>query len=235
MLDMEDDENVEKLRKTWEIEDHWILRRDFLLTHKKKFPPERLLCLAQLFVNIETLGTQYDEKLMEEVKELAYEVPSLRTFRERQQELMKGERFKPPPKVKKTEYGGRQVTNQGYQQHQDNYRNRNQRDNYQRFDQFNNDLNNGSGQRSGYGRSYGNRNPGYSSMVPGYQQPYQQSHARGGYGMQQYSSYGHQQRHPYGSGGYGQQYQPRGSGPQRGGRGQYSHPYQPYGHQQGRR
>ena len=50
--------DVEKLRKSWEIEDHWVLRRDFILTHKNKFSFDRLLCLAQTFVNIEILGNE---------------------------------------------------------------------------------------------------------------------------------------------------------------------------------
>ena len=50
--------DVELLRKSWEIEDHWILRRDFILTHKNKFTFDRLLCLAQTFVNIEVLANE---------------------------------------------------------------------------------------------------------------------------------------------------------------------------------
>lgn len=205
---MDDDENIVKLRKCWEIEDHWVLRRDFMLTHKNKFPPERLLCLAQLFVNIETLGTQYDDDLMEEVKTLAHEVPSLRTFRERQQELMNEEKFKPP--AKKPEVGGRNVTSASYQSHQDNHSNRNQRDNFSRFDSFQNNGNRGGnnnyyprgsgttsyGSRGGYGTSYGQ---GYGQQAS---QPYQQPNfgGRQQYGQQYGQQHGHQYQQQQGYG-----------------------------------
>ena len=53
------EEDVDRMRKSWEIEDHWRLRRDFILTHKNKFTLDRLLCLAQTFVNVEVLGNEY--------------------------------------------------------------------------------------------------------------------------------------------------------------------------------
>ena len=53
---MINENTVEKYRKLWEIEDHWILRKEFILAHKDKYDLDRLLCLAQMFVNIETMG-----------------------------------------------------------------------------------------------------------------------------------------------------------------------------------
>lgn len=56
MSEMINEETVEKYRKLWEIEDHWVLRKEFILAHKDKYDLDRLLCLAQMFVNIETMG-----------------------------------------------------------------------------------------------------------------------------------------------------------------------------------
>ncbi|CAG2165438.1 unnamed protein product [Oppiella nova] len=68
------DEEVEGWRKSWEITDHWVLRRDFILTHKAKYPLDRLLCLAQTFVNINVLGNEYDPQIMKLIARLAEDV-----------------------------------------------------------------------------------------------------------------------------------------------------------------
>ena len=116
---------VELLRKPWEIEDHWVLRRDFMITHRDKFPPERLLCMAQLFVNIETLGVQYEDSLMDEIRDLASQVPSLTQFRRKKEHHESEERFKPPPKTGSRRanegVGSRTVTHERYQSTQQNY------------------------------------------------------------------------------------------------------------------
>ncbi|CAG2110966.1 unnamed protein product, partial [Medioppia subpectinata] len=65
------EEEVDELRKSWEIKDHWVLRRDFILQHKSKYPLDRLLCLAQTFVNINVLHNEYDPQLMKLIDELA--------------------------------------------------------------------------------------------------------------------------------------------------------------------
>lgn len=48
--------NIDKYKSEYESEEHWNLRRDFILANKDKFPEERLICLAQVFFNIEFLG-----------------------------------------------------------------------------------------------------------------------------------------------------------------------------------
>lgn len=50
------DWKVDAYKKSFESEDHWQLRRKFMLKHKNKFPEDELVCLAQLFMNIEILG-----------------------------------------------------------------------------------------------------------------------------------------------------------------------------------
>ena len=48
--------NVENHKQEHECDEHWELRRRFLLAHKDKFPEDELVCLAQVFTNVELLG-----------------------------------------------------------------------------------------------------------------------------------------------------------------------------------
>lgn len=48
--------DVDSQRSEHEYEEHWQFRRKFLIAHKDKFPEDRLVCLAQVFFNIEFLG-----------------------------------------------------------------------------------------------------------------------------------------------------------------------------------
>jgi hypothetical protein len=49
--------NLEKsYRNSTDTEKIWKLKKQFIEKHKDKFDEDRLLCLAQCFVNIETLG-----------------------------------------------------------------------------------------------------------------------------------------------------------------------------------
>lgn len=52
----EDDWDVERHKTEHECDEHWELRRKFLLAHKDKFPEDELICLAQVFTNVELLG-----------------------------------------------------------------------------------------------------------------------------------------------------------------------------------
>ncbi|XP_054168531.1 partner of xrn-2 protein 1-like [Oppia nitens] len=74
------DEEVDRLRKSWEITDHWLLRRDFIWTHRHRYPMDRLLCLAQTFVNVTILGNEYDSNIMKQIDELAKDVKSYQQF-----------------------------------------------------------------------------------------------------------------------------------------------------------
>lgn len=51
--------DVDKHRSEFEYEDHWLFRRQFLIAHKNKFPEDQLVCLAQVFFNVEFLGCTY--------------------------------------------------------------------------------------------------------------------------------------------------------------------------------
>lgn len=51
--------DVEKYRTAHECDEHWELRRAFMLAHKDKFNEDDLVCLAQVFTNMEFLGCRY--------------------------------------------------------------------------------------------------------------------------------------------------------------------------------
>lgn len=48
--------DVSKYKTNYESDEHWELRRKFIETHKERFPEDKLICLAQVFFNIEFLG-----------------------------------------------------------------------------------------------------------------------------------------------------------------------------------
>ncbi|XP_063234179.1 uncharacterized protein LOC134537549 [Bacillus rossius redtenbacheri] len=74
--------NVDKYRTEFECDEHWELRRKFLIAHRDKFSEDELVCLAQTFTNIEFLGCRYPEKTMQKVAQLAQGVVD--EYREKQ-------------------------------------------------------------------------------------------------------------------------------------------------------
>ncbi|KYN02266.1 NF-kappa-B-repressing factor [Cyphomyrmex costatus] len=85
-MSMEDDWDVEQHKVEYESDEHWELRRKFLLTHKDKFPEDVLVCLAQVFVNVELLGCRYPQETMNLVKELSQDVAA--EYREKQKKKL---------------------------------------------------------------------------------------------------------------------------------------------------
>ncbi|XP_068243043.1 uncharacterized protein [Palaemon carinicauda] len=65
------DWDIESYRSFYESDEHWALKKEFMETHYDALPEERLVCLAQVYANIELLGCRYPEKVMEEVSYLA--------------------------------------------------------------------------------------------------------------------------------------------------------------------
>ena len=53
-----DEQEIDQYRKDWEIEDHWQMRKNFMLAHYDHIAKDRLLCYAQLYVNIEVLQNE---------------------------------------------------------------------------------------------------------------------------------------------------------------------------------
>ncbi|XP_016908981.2 NF-kappa-B-repressing factor [Apis cerana] len=78
----EEDWDVEQHKTEHECDEHWELKRKFLLAHKNKFPEDELVCLAQVFTNIELLGCRYPKETMQLVAELAQDIVS--EYREKQ-------------------------------------------------------------------------------------------------------------------------------------------------------
>ncbi|XP_033189572.1 NF-kappa-B-repressing factor [Bombus vancouverensis nearcticus] len=70
----EDDWDVERYKTEHECDEHWELRRKFLLAHKNKFPEDELVCLAQVFTNVELLGCRYPKETMQLIAELAQDI-----------------------------------------------------------------------------------------------------------------------------------------------------------------
>ncbi|KAH9426746.1 hypothetical protein DERP_002846 [Dermatophagoides pteronyssinus] len=80
-----DEQEIDQYRKDWEIEDHWQMRKNFMLAHYDHIAKDRLLCYAQLYVNIEVLQNEYDQALMNEIKALASKIP-LANLKSKQQQ-----------------------------------------------------------------------------------------------------------------------------------------------------
>lgn len=53
------DWNVEKYHNKFEPDEQWELKRKFMEAHKSHMSEERVVCLAQVLVNMEFLGTRY--------------------------------------------------------------------------------------------------------------------------------------------------------------------------------
>lgn len=53
------DWDVDQYKTDYECDEHWDLRRNFMLAHKDKFSEDELVCLAQVFVNTELLGCRW--------------------------------------------------------------------------------------------------------------------------------------------------------------------------------
>ncbi|XP_073814966.1 uncharacterized protein [Musca autumnalis] len=68
------DWDVEVYRREYESEEHWLLRKRFMEVHKDKFPEDKLVCLAQVFTNMEFMGCKYPSETMVMVAELSKEV-----------------------------------------------------------------------------------------------------------------------------------------------------------------
>ena len=74
-------QNVDRFKKSYELPHHWQLRRDFLLTYSDRFATDRLVCLSNVFVNVECMGLSYPEKVMELVHELGHKINSLADYK----------------------------------------------------------------------------------------------------------------------------------------------------------
>lgn len=66
--------NVEKYRTDYESEEHWELKKSFIMAHKDRFDEDELICLTQVFFNVEFMGCKYPHETMTLVAELSKDV-----------------------------------------------------------------------------------------------------------------------------------------------------------------
>lgn len=66
--------DVEKYRREYESEEHWMLRKRFMEKHKNTYSEDKLVCLAQVFTNMELMGCKYPTETMILVEELAHDI-----------------------------------------------------------------------------------------------------------------------------------------------------------------
>ncbi|XP_011640970.1 uncharacterized protein LOC105429584 [Pogonomyrmex barbatus] len=85
-MSVNEDWDVEQHKVEYESDEHWELRRKFLLAHKDKYSEDVLVCLAQVFVNVELLGCRYPQETMDLVKELSQDVAA--EYREKQKKKL---------------------------------------------------------------------------------------------------------------------------------------------------
>jgi hypothetical protein len=79
--------NIDQYKSEHECDEHWELRRKFLLAHRNKFALDELLCLAQVFTNVEFLGCKYPCKTMKIIANLSVKITQ--DYREKQKNRIK--------------------------------------------------------------------------------------------------------------------------------------------------
>lgn len=72
--------DVDYYKADHESEEHWNLRKKFMEVHKHKFTEDEIVCLAQVFTNVEFMGCKYPDETMRLVGELSQDVA--KEFRE---------------------------------------------------------------------------------------------------------------------------------------------------------
>lgn len=86
----DDEVDFEQYRKEYESDEHWNLRKSFMIFHWDNFESEEILMRnAQLFMNIETLGCRYSSEIMHQIAELSNQVPEVREYRESRKSKLK--------------------------------------------------------------------------------------------------------------------------------------------------
>lgn len=62
--------DVESFRNPNESNTEWKMRKRFLLAHHDKLDIDRLVCLANCYVNVEIYGCEYPYQTMVELRDL---------------------------------------------------------------------------------------------------------------------------------------------------------------------
>ncbi|KAL1242727.1 Partner of xrn-2 protein [Trichinella spiralis] len=111
---MENKLNVNDLRRPWENDRMWNLRKQFIMRNRRKMMKSRLICLSNVLVNIVVLGAGYDSKLTEEVMKMAGNLVDQyrKPIQQEAEELLKPKKNEddsisgPPTKRSRTDYDG---------------------------------------------------------------------------------------------------------------------------------
>lgn len=118
------EKNVDLFKKKYELPHQWKLRKDFILAHKDKgYTIDRLICLSQLFINIETMGLGYEKEIMERNRDLGSIVGSLEEFRY-QKEKDQEERERDQERDRKRKQSRQSTSCQNTPQHYRRYQRR---------------------------------------------------------------------------------------------------------------
>ncbi|KAE9417998.1 hypothetical protein Angca_000016 [Angiostrongylus cantonensis] len=64
------EEEVDRERKHYESDRTWLIRRTFLRKYWTEVPRDQLLCLSQLFINVNMIGCVYSDAVMEKVRKM---------------------------------------------------------------------------------------------------------------------------------------------------------------------
>lgn len=81
------DWDIDYYKTEYESDEHWGLRKAFMEAHKDKFAENELVCLAQVFANVEFMGCRYPAKTMERVALLSQDVA--KNFRDSRENKLK--------------------------------------------------------------------------------------------------------------------------------------------------
>lgn len=73
-MEFSTDWDIDSYKTDYESDEHWQLRRAFMEKHKDKFSEDELVCLAQVFTNVEFLGCRYPLETMKKIAMLSDEV-----------------------------------------------------------------------------------------------------------------------------------------------------------------
>lgn len=73
--------DIDSFRNPNELPHHWQLRKEFLEMYYGEFDVDRLVCLSNLFVNIECMGLSYPPEVMKQVKELGSKIKGLEYYK----------------------------------------------------------------------------------------------------------------------------------------------------------
>lgn len=94
---------INEYRQPWESDEHWTLRKEFIERFQDDFPEDRLLCLAQVYSNVELLGCSYPAPVMLHIRELSKHLNECKELRGKRKEraaiqFVKEKQKAPPPR-----------------------------------------------------------------------------------------------------------------------------------------